>query len=72
MDQVQRAPVRLDWSYPTEASFAVSMLPKDGSTEKAQTFFVTVKKFGKGTAGKWLVDYWAPYAPAAVPDTFSR
>ena len=72
MSQVERAPVRLDWSYPTEASFAVSLLPKPGSSEKPQTFFVTVKKFGKGSSEKWLVDYWAPYAPAAVPDTFNR
>ncbi|MBA2569499.1 MAG: hypothetical protein H0V11_09155 [Actinobacteria bacterium] len=72
MDAVERAPVRLDWSYPTEASFAVSLLPKKGSGEKSQTFFVTVKKFGKGTSGKWLVDYWAPYAPPAVPESFTR
>jgi hypothetical protein len=72
MSQVERAPVRLDWSYPTEASYAVSLLPKPGSSEKPQTFFVTVKKFGKGSSEKWLVDYWAPYAPAAVPDTFNR
>jgi hypothetical protein len=72
MEQVERAPVRLDWSYPNEASFAVSLLPKKGSPEKPQTFFVTVKKFGKGTSSKWLVDYWAPYAPPAVPESFNR
>jgi hypothetical protein len=72
MSQIERAPVRLDWSYPTEASFAVSLIPRQGSTEKPQTFFVTVKKFGKGTSEKWLVDYWAPYAPPAIPDTFNR
>ena len=65
---VSRAPVRLDWSHPKEVGFTVSLLPKDGSSEKPQTFNITVKKYG----AKWLVDYWAPYSPAAVPDTFNR
>ena len=69
---VGRAPVRLDWSHPKEVGFTVSLLPKDGSREKPQTFNITVKKFGKGASAKWLVDYWAPYSPAAVPDTFNR
>ena len=69
---VSRAPVSLDWSYPKEVGFTVSLLPKDGSSEKPQTFNITVKKYGKGASGKWLVDYWAPYSPAAVPDTFNR
>ena len=69
---VGRAPVRLDWSYPREVGFTVSLLPKDGSSEKPQTFNITVKKYGKGANAKWLVDYWAPYSPAAVPDTFNR
>ena len=69
---VSRAPVRLDWSYPKEVGFTVSLLPKDGSSEKPQTFNITVKKYGKGASAKWLVDYWAPYSPAAVPDTFNR
>ena len=72
MDSVGRAPVRLDWSHPKEAGFTVSLLPKDGSSEKPQTFNITVKQFGTGAKAKWLVDYWAPYSPAAVPDTFSR
>lgn len=69
---VGRAPVRLDWSHPKEVGFTVSLLPKDGSSEKPQTFNITVKKYGKGESAKWLVDYWAPYSPAAVPDTFNR
>jgi hypothetical protein len=68
VDRAQRAPVRLDWSYPNEASFQVILLAKKGSAEKDQAFFITVKKFGKGKSGRWLVDYWAPYAPPAVPD----
>jgi hypothetical protein len=71
VSSVQRAPVRLDWSYPSEASFAVMLLPKDGSPEKPQTFFITVKKFGKGANARWMVDYFAPYAPPVVRDTLN-
>lgn len=71
VSSVERAPVRLDWSYENEASFAVMLLPKDGSAEKPQTFFITVKKFGKGANARWLVDYFAPYAPPAVPDALT-
>ena len=68
VSSVERAPVRLDWSYANEASFAVMLLPKDGSPEKPQTFFITVKKFGKGANARWMVDYFAPYAPPVVRD----
>ena len=71
VSSVERAPVRLDWSYANEASFAVMLLPKDGSPEKPQTFFITVKKFGKGANARWMVDYFAPYAPPVVRDTLN-
>lgn len=71
VSNVERAPVRLDWSYPSEASFAVMLLPKNGSSEKPQTFFITVKKFGKGANARWMVDYFAPYAPPVVRDTLN-
>jgi hypothetical protein len=71
VSNTERAPVRLDWSYPDEASFAVMLLPKDKSAEKPQTFFITVKKFGKGANARWMVDYFAPYAPPVVPDALT-
>jgi hypothetical protein len=71
VSNVERAPVRLDWSYPNEASFAVMLLPKNGSSEKPQTFFITVKKYGKGANARWMVDYFAPYAPPVVPDALT-
>lgn len=73
LDPAAQTPVRLDWSYPNEASFAVTLLPRRGSGEpKEQIFFITVKRFGKGKKARWLVDYWAPYAPPALPDSFGR
>ena len=41
------------------------------SAEKPQTFFITVKKFGKGANARWMVDYFAPYAPPVVPDALT-
>ena len=66
---VNESPVKVDWSYPNDVSLEVLMQPKKGSTEKPQVFFIGLKKFGSGADAKWLVDYWAPYAPPPVPST---
>jgi hypothetical protein len=59
--------VKVDWSYPNDVSLQVVMQPKQGSKEKPQVFYIGLKKFGSGSQAKWLVDYWAPYAPPPVP-----
>jgi hypothetical protein len=61
------APVKVDWSYPNDVSLQVVMQPKKGSKEKPQIFYIGLKKFGSGADAKWLVDYWAPYAPPPIP-----
>jgi hypothetical protein len=30
-----------------------------------------VKKYGKGANARWMVDYFAPYAPPVVPDALT-
>jgi hypothetical protein len=67
---VNQTPVKVDWSYPDDVSLEVVMQPKPGSRAEPQTFFIGLKKFGAGADAKWLVDYWAPYAPPPVPSTF--
>jgi hypothetical protein len=64
---VDDSPVKIAWSHPTEAGLEVVLEPKAGSTEKPQLFFVNVVKQGTGSRAKWVVDYWAPYAPPEVP-----
>jgi hypothetical protein len=64
---VNESPVKVDWSYPNDVSLQVVMQPKQGSKEKPQVFFIGLKKFGSGANAKWLVDYWAPYAPPPIP-----
>ena len=64
---VNQSPVKVDWSFPNDVSLQVVMQPKQGSKEKPQVFYIGLKKFGSGAQAKWLVDYWAPYAPPPVP-----
>jgi hypothetical protein len=64
---VNRSPVKITWSHPTEAGLEVVLQPKAGSKEKPQLFFVGVLKQGTGSQAKWVVDYWAPYAPPPIP-----
>jgi hypothetical protein len=64
---VNESPVKVDWSYPNDVSLQVVMQPKKGSKQKPQVFFIGLKKFGSGANAKWLVDYWAPYAPPPIP-----
>jgi len=64
---VNQSPVKVDWSFPNDVSLQVVLQPKQGSKEKPQVFYIGLKKFGSGAEAKWLVDYWAPYAPPPVP-----
>lgn len=64
---VNRSPVKITWSHPTEAGLEVVLQPRPGSREKPQLFFVGVLKQGSGSQAKWVVDYWAPYAPPPIP-----
>jgi hypothetical protein len=64
---VNRSPVKITWSHPTEAGLEVVLQPAPGSKEKPQLFFVGVLKQGSGSQAKWVVDYWAPYAPPPIP-----
>ena len=64
---VNRSPVKITWSHPTEAGLEVVLQPKPGSKDKPQLFFVGVLKQGSGSQARWVVDYWAPYAPPPIP-----
>jgi hypothetical protein len=60
---VDKAPIKVDWSYRDSIGLSVALLPRKGSTEKPQVFNMELRKAGK----RWVVDSWAPYAPPAVP-----
>ncbi len=65
--EVERAPIKIDWSYPNDASLEIALLPKRGSKEKPQVFHLGLKRMG--SPKRWVVNYWAPYAPPALPDS---
>jgi hypothetical protein len=62
-ESVDKAPIKVDWSYPDSVGLSIALLPRKGSTEKPQVFNMELKKAGK----RWVVDSWVPYAPPAVP-----
>lgn len=62
-ESMDKAPLKIDWSYPTSIGLSVALLPRKGSSEKPQVFQMELKRTGQ----RWVVDSWAPYAPPAVP-----
>lgn len=62
-ESMDKAPIKVDWSYHDSIGLSIALLPKKGSTEKPQVFNMELKKAGN----RWVVDSWVPYAPPAVP-----
>lgn len=65
---MDKAPIKVDWSYPDSVGLSIALLPKKGTGEKPQVFNMELKKAGK----RWVVDSWVPYAPPAVPDAMNQ
>jgi hypothetical protein len=62
-ESMDKAPIKVDWSYPNSVGLSIALLPKQGTGEKPQVFNMELKRAGK----RWVVDSWVPYAPPAVP-----
>ena len=60
VDKLDYAPFKVDYSHSNDVLMEVALLTKDGSGIKGQTFFIGIKKFGKGDNARWLVDNWVP------------
>ena len=67
-ESMDKAPIKVDWSYPDSVGLSIALLPRKGSTEKPQVFNMELKKAGR----RWVVDSWVPYAPPAVPADLSK
>ncbi len=61
---VKYAPMKIDFSYPTEAQIEVALLPKAGVKVHGQLFIMDIVKRG----GKWLVNSWVPRSSPPVPN----
>jgi hypothetical protein len=64
VDDIKYAPMKIDFSYPSEAQIEVALLPKAGSKVKGQLFLMDLVK----RDGKWLVNSWVPRVVAPVPN----
>jgi hypothetical protein len=64
VDAVKYAPMKIDFSYPSEAQIEVALLPKAGSNVRGQLFLMDLVK----QDGKWLVNSWVPRASPPVPN----
>jgi hypothetical protein len=68
VDELDYAPFKVDYAHPNDVLMEVALLTNEGSKIKGQTFFIGIKKFGKGDKARWLVDNWVPRSSAPVPD----
>jgi hypothetical protein len=64
VDEIKYAPMKIDFSYPTEAQIEVALLPKPGATVRSQLFIMDLVK----RDGKWLVNGWVPRSSPPVPN----
>ncbi|HUQ23768.1 MAG TPA: hypothetical protein VM049_12230 [Gaiellaceae bacterium] len=65
--EIDKATFKVDESYPDEAILEVALLPKDAKKTKPQVFYIGLKKSGKGSGSRWLVNYWVPRAAPQIP-----
>jgi hypothetical protein len=63
---IDRAPMKVDYSWPREAQLEVALLPVPTAHVKGQIFVLIVKRFGTARRAHWLVDSWVPLAPPAI------
>jgi hypothetical protein len=68
VEAVKYAPMKIDFSYPKEAQIQVALLPKTGSSVKAQLFLMDLVKRN----GTWLVNSWVPRSSPVVPNGSSN
>jgi hypothetical protein len=67
IDKLDVAPYKVDESYETSALLEVALLPRKGAGIRSQVFFLELKRVGKGTKARWVVDNWVPRAAPVVP-----
>lgn len=58
---------RVDYSYEDEALLEVGLVPGEGESQRALTFYIGLKKVGTGADAHWVVNYWSPRYRPPVP-----
>ncbi len=65
LDELDIAPMKIDYSYANEALIQVALLPKTGAKIKPQLFYMTLERIGKPK--HWVVNSWVPKGEPPVP-----
>lgn len=68
-DEVQTASFNVNEATTNRIVLGVLIVPKPTSSLQQTAFFIGLKAVGSGSGRKWLVDYFAPDARPAVPQT---
>lgn len=68
-EPVLGATYKTDYAHPREVVLEVALSTKKGTKDDQTTkvFYITLRRFGNGATGRWLVDSWIPYVPVGVP-----
>jgi len=56
-----------NFAHPREALVNVILIPKASASQRPINAQVALRKVGKGSSAKWLVDYFSPLAGPPVP-----
>ncbi len=68
VDKLDYAPFKVDYAHSGRRPDGGRAAHQGGLGVKGQTFFINIKKFGKGDKARWLVDNWVPRGSAPIPD----
>lgn len=66
-DKIYEGRWRVDYSYEDEALLEVGLIPGEGQSERALTFYIGLKRVGEGANARWVVNYWSPRYRPPVP-----
>lgn len=64
---VSRSRIRIEWSFPSEASLEVTLKPTPGPIDTPQVFYLGLTKRGTDARSRWVVDSWTAAAPVSPP-----
>lgn len=66
-DAIDKAPMKIDYSYENQALIEVALLPKQGEKIRPTIFFLTLIRVGPAGHKHWLVDGWVPRVSPKIP-----
>jgi hypothetical protein len=59
--------LQVDHSYARDALIELALYPEERTHVSPAVFLIGFHRYGSGTSGRWLVDYWAPHGSSSMP-----